>query len=876
MRASSPPPPIVELTTDADFLTGAGSSDEEISDNDAPTRSKSRRVSWSKGVTPQKLVMATTTTATATATTQPARRKPKPTPLQIDEYDDALVEDESRLIDSVWLPPATPVSTARTRSEGLKRRASVVLHRMDSEVSGLENIRRRASSRIQETLQQLPARSHHHRGAAAVAGAAAKPKVDEAYSLKNAGAKIAADVLASLAAKAFKKRFYRRLRILDDIVSSLVVASIFVAGAICQSTYRAFTGPVFSDTGKLPDHFTDPATVIVLKALASAITAALIALLGTRMFIMHQLRVVDFREPPLSSPHGCLFPCSCVRGERCCSLLTTPCVRNVARCRGWTGRPVFYRTLVELLVVVPHVPPGVCFSVETSVKLWDSGGAPEILTYDLHVNLASLIVLVRCFMLLRTIRNHAGYRDPRTQYVGRLNGVKTGTIMFTLKLLLKNHPGVTIIIVTGTNILATSLLLWFAEKFSPRGIEYYEQSLWCTVVTMSTVGYGDLYPISTVGRIIIAIGGILGGLMLSALLTTVFVDFLNLTKQESTVIDIVERNRWFVKTRNMAVRILQAAWRVYFARSALVETMTRSRLAIASQRGMRGIAWARTPDELRSTDPEVWTALVDCTSPPPQLSDKVRAGSDDRGEAGKLRSLVAFELHENWRAARPRLRGGNFESCVRVVDGAEYDMANLTLAELPPSLRTMNRAAASVACTQIEVAMATGAPPRFLRTLQFVERCAAALHRAWTMLSVANPEMANHIDSALLVEYCLIPHAEQEKTRAIVRIAVATYLRHLRPRGGGGQSRPRPISRNFGKKGAPGWARGKREPEGGSTDDDDDDASKLVDDDEDVGAEALSVSPGGTSSRNTGAMNMNVQEQVLMFRQEVHVQERRM
>ena len=96
--------------------------------------------------------------------------------------------------------------------------------------------------------------------------------------------------------------------------------------------------------------------------------------------------------------------------------------------------------------------------------------------------------------------------------------------------------------------------------------------------------------------------------------------------------------------------------------------------------------------------------------------------------------------------------------------------------------------------------MATGAPPRFLRTLQFVERCATALHRAWTMLSVANPEMANHIDSALLVEYCLIPHAEQEKTRAIVRIAVATYLRHLRPRGGGGNRALAPSRVTLGRR----------------------------------------------------------------------------
>ena len=62
------------------------------------------------------------------------------------------------------------------------------------------------------------------------------------------------------------------------------------------------------------------------------------------------------------------------------------------------------------------------------------------------------------------------------------------------------------------------------------GFDTFEQALWCTIVTMSTVGYGDVYPVSLPGRMIMTLGGIIGGLLVSGLITTVFVDLAILTE----------------------------------------------------------------------------------------------------------------------------------------------------------------------------------------------------------------------------------------------------------------------------------------------------------------------------------------------------------
>ncbi len=51
-------------------------------------------------------------------------------------------------------------------------------------------------------------------------------------------------------------------------------------------------------------------------------------------------------------------------------------------------------------------------------------------------------------------------------------------------------------------ILGLALLVFVAESNSPdTGINTYPKALWYTLVTLSTVGYGDIYPTTTLGKV---------------------------------------------------------------------------------------------------------------------------------------------------------------------------------------------------------------------------------------------------------------------------------------------------------------------------------------------------------------------------------------
>ena len=44
--------------------------------------------------------------------------------------------------------------------------------------------------------------------------------------------------------------------------------------------------------------------------------------------------------------------------------------------------------------------------------------------------------------------------------------------------------------------------------------------MWTVFITMTTVGYGDLYPITALGRIVGALSALIGGVILSIIFVT--------------------------------------------------------------------------------------------------------------------------------------------------------------------------------------------------------------------------------------------------------------------------------------------------------------------------------------------------------------------
>lgn len=129
----------------------------------------------------------------------------------------------------------------------------------------------------------------------------------------------------------------------------------------------------------------------------------------------------------------------------------------------------------------------VAFVVELVVKLYLTEQRP---VYLLRHWVDVIIVIVPFLRPLRLLRAFAVF----------------GRAWAGIRKMLHQQTAGVIVLASITAVITCSLMVLAAERHSDGPIQNLDDAVWWGVVTITTVGYGDMYPVTDVGRII---GGVL-------------------------------------------------------------------------------------------------------------------------------------------------------------------------------------------------------------------------------------------------------------------------------------------------------------------------------------------------------------------------------
>lgn len=156
----------------------------------------------------------------------------------------------------------------------------------------------------------------------------------------------------------------------------------------------------------------------------------------------------------------------------------------------------------------------------------------------------------------------SGLRNEKTRLVGMLNNVDVNG-SFIMKHLLNSSLSTLL-----SCIALVSFSLAYALMIAERGaagstdLDLYENAIWCIIITMTTVGYGDVYPKTQLGRLV-SITGAFSAVVLVALSVNAVTERLQLKRNEGKVLDFIFDLKDSAQLRVSMGDVIRNAWHAY-------------------------------------------------------------------------------------------------------------------------------------------------------------------------------------------------------------------------------------------------------------------------------------------------------------------------
>jgi voltage-gated potassium channel len=204
-----------------------------------------------------------------------------------------------------------------------------------------------------------------------------------------------------------------------------------------------------------------------------------------------------------------------------------------------------YGTILYVLEVFTVI----VFSVEYILRIWSIVEEPNfshpvvgrikyIFTFMALVDFIAIFPFYLPSLVKVDLRFLRGLRLFRLLRIFKMGRYSKSLNMISHVASSKKHDiAVTLVVISIVLVIASSLMYFIEHDAQPNAFPNIPATLWWGIATLTTVGYGDVYPITTAGKIFASIISVLGiGLFAlpSGILVTGFIEEMNAEKSKKT------------------------------------------------------------------------------------------------------------------------------------------------------------------------------------------------------------------------------------------------------------------------------------------------------------------------------------------------------
>src|SRR3990167_8987340 len=197
----------------------------------------------------------------------------------------------------------------------------------------------------------------------------------------------------------------------------------------------------------------------------------------------------------------------------------------------------FFRSFIfEVILTLIHCPPFMDATFTFSQISF-------FITYSLDLILSNMMIL-RIYLSLRLYAHYTKWRSPLAMKYCEMEGCEANTV-FAMKAFLKESPYFALLIA----FIVSALILGIPVKNFEQPLHELNgfalnftlwNSIWCIVITMTTVGFGDFFCRSHMGRFACVIS-IFWGIFLTSMMVVTLTNSMSLDAKETRAFNILYR-----------------------------------------------------------------------------------------------------------------------------------------------------------------------------------------------------------------------------------------------------------------------------------------------------------------------------------------------